>query len=415
MSELISTRSDWNDFRRRLFASVSVAALVASVYASGAAFAENDADRPTVWIELGGQLEQIQGGQEPFAPPFVANLPKSFFSPLSVQKPPQYSFGGEGAISFEPEGNDWVFSASVRFGRSNGVRQQHQQTPNAKVPVHFARTFPPPFSGFDYSHNYSFYPFGHVKFENATAQQSETHAILDFQVGKDVGLGIFGIHGSSVLSAGVRIAQFTSKTNVSLRAEPDVHYLSSPIASKYELNAFKQQHVHFHDYAAMLSAQRSFRGLGPSIAWNGSAPFVGNPERGEITLDWGANAAVLFGRQKVRGRHQSSARGYYNSNFDISFQGGTPHLHVGHEFAPSAGGRIQNLYAHTADINRVRTVVVPNLGGIAGLSFRYSNAKLSFGYRADFFFDAMDGGIDTPKSENRGFFGPFATISIGLP
>ncbi len=62
-------------------------------------------------------------------------------------------------------------------------------------------------------------------------------------------------------------------------------------------------------------------------------------------------------------------------------------------------GRIQNLYTRSAAINRVRTVVVPNLGAMAGLSFRYANAKVSFGYRADFFFGAIDGGIDTRKSE----------------
>jgi hypothetical protein len=48
------------------------------------------------------------------------------------------------------------------------------------------------------------------------------------------------------------------------------------------------------------------------------------------------------------------------------------------------------------------------------LPFRYANAKLSFGYIADEFFGAMDGGIDAYKAENRGFFGPFANISIGL-
>ena len=48
-----------------------------------------------------------------------------------------------------------------------------------------------------------------------------------------------------------------------------------------------------------------------------------------------------------------------------------------------------------------------------GLSFRYANAKM-MGYRADFFFGAMDGGIDTGKSGNIGFYGPFAAISVGL-
>jgi hypothetical protein len=32
----------------------------------------------------------------------------------------------------------------------------------------------------------------------------------------------------------------------------------------------------------------------------------------------------------------------------------------------------------------------------------------------DEFFGAMDGGLDTRKSYNQEFYGPFATISIGL-
>ena len=61
-----------------------------------------------------------------------------------------------------------------------------------------------------------------------------------------------------------------------------------------------------------------------------------------------------------------------------------------------------------------RSVTVPNVGGTFGVSYRYSNAKISFGYRADLFVGAIDGGIDTRKSETLGFYGPFATISFGL-
>ena len=59
-------------------------------------------------------------------------------------------------------------------------------------------------------------------------------------------------------------------------------------------------------------------------------------------------------------------------------------------------------------------MTVPNLGGYAGLSANYSNAKISFGYRVDEFFGAMDGGQDTAKSYNRGFYGPYANVSLGL-
>jgi len=39
---------------------------------------------------------------------------------------------------------------------------------------------------------------------------------------------------------------------------------------------------------------------------------------------------------------------------------------------------------------------------------------VSFGYRADFFFGAVDEGIDARHTKNLGFDGPFTTISIGL-
>ncbi len=58
--------------------------------------------------------------------------------------------------------------------------------------------------------------------------------------------------------------------------------------------------------------------------------------------------------------------------------------------------------------------MVPNVGGFAGFTFRLQDFKVSAGYRADFFFGAMDGGVDTAKKENVGFYGPFATVSVGL-
>jgi len=40
------------------------------------------------------------------------------------------------------------------------------------------------------------------------------------------------------------------------------------------------------------------------------------------------------------------------------------------------------------------------VGGFAGLSYNFPNAKVSLGYRADFFFGAIDGGPDAAKKEN---------------
>jgi len=39
---------------------------------------------------------------------------------------------------------------------------------------------------------------------------------------------------------------------------------------------------------------------------------------------------------------------------------------------------------------------------------------VSFGYRADIFFGAMDSGWDTRSTKNLSFYGPFASVAIGL-
>ena len=80
---------------------------------------------------------------------------------------------------------------------------------------------------------------------------------------------------------------------------------------------------------------------------------------------------------------------------------------------------IENLLQkfHTKDdytIERSRQVTVPNIGAHIGLSYNYRNAKLSFGYKADAFFGAIDGGQEAAKNYNRVFYGPYMNVSIGL-
>ena|SRR5580692_7961928 len=119
------------------------------------------------------------------------------------------------------------------------------------------------------------------------------------------------------------------------------------------------------------------------------------PDHTVLALDWGLNAAILFGRQKAIVHHQTTAL-----------------YHPAHVYASDSDKNLlyQNITGHA----RSRAVTVPDVGGFAGLSFLYSNAKISLGYRADLFFGVMDGGIDRVKSENRGFYGPFASVSVGI-
>lgn len=375
MSELMNVSARRNAVRWHLLTTVSVLAVIGFVSETTVANADDDG-RPTVWIQLGGQLSRLQDSQETLSPPLM-NVRPSIFSPSPpFEKMPLNSIEENGVISLQPDNSDWIFSASARYGRSVGHTHEHQQT-NPKGKVFYLGGY-----------RYSKYPSAE-KFADTNAQNSEHHLIVDFQAGKDVGLGMFGSGSSSILSFGVRYAQFGASSNIVLRSNPDWHF-----NYKYRSGTKIVLGGTYHTNAASVVASRSFHGIGPSLSWNASAPLMHNGQNSDLTLDWGLNGAVLFGRQRTKVHYQTTGA-YHTAKY------------------PSSA--LRNVINHTsAKFERAHNVVVPNIGGFAGLSFRYSNAKVSFGYRADLFFNAMDGGISQRKSETLGFYGPFAAVSIGL-
>ncbi|HTO39657.1 MAG TPA: hypothetical protein VL026_01665, partial [Rhizomicrobium sp.] len=249
MSELIDTRNTAGHARGQLLATASALALLASICATQGAHADEGADRPTVWIELGGNLERVDGGQEAFAPAFVLkhlNAPYNVISPLSAQKLPRYSFGGGAKFTFEPAGTDWLFTAALRYGRSNSNKHLHQQTMTVLVQK-TAKYNDPVWGDKDARRTRKV-----RRFNDLEAKHSQSHAVLDFMAGKDVGLGRLG---TSALFLGVRFAQFQSKSNIGFKSFPDPRY--STIAY---LNDPGARH---HSYFGQQSAERNFRGLGP--------------------------------------------------------------------------------------------------------------------------------------------------------
>jgi hypothetical protein len=402
MSELIQ-KNKYRSFHRQLLTGVSALALIGYVATMPVARAD-DGNLPTIWIELGGQFNRLENSQEIYTPPFVALTPSNFSPPQIAERPARYGLDETAALTFQPEESDWVFSASVRYGRSGNSKHVRQQSNPAPYTA---------FTSFHRSRNGNYHHFTHYyvnyaadpRFVDVTTKHSEGHTILDFQAGKDFGLGLFGHNASSTLNIGVRFAQFTSRSAINIRENPDWHFKThiTTFSTSYDYNGshysfyHKVQNVNqpYHSFAGAFRANRSFTGLGPSISWKSSEPFAGNPERGALTFDWGLNAALLFGRQKAKTHHQTTA--WFHSTY-----------------ANQANRPITYQHPVTPDHARSRNVIVPNIGGFAGLSVKYNAAKVSVGYRADFFFGAMDGGIDARRNENVGFYGPFATVSVGL-
>jgi len=380
MSELINYRYEAR-FRDNLFDNVSILVLLGYISIAPQAVASSgDLERPTVWVELGAQLERVDTAQTIFAPNFFDLSSEDDRNVMSTgQRPSRYSVGGEGKILFEPAGSDWIYSATVRYGRSNSPRHTHHETPG--LPTEYMTYLGNPI-GDPYAPRVR-------KFGDAQTFTNESHVVLDFLAGRDVGLGLFGPHSQSTFSAGVRFAQFVSKADVTLHARP----MNTPTEKYYPgLAHFYLQNQ--RTYTAVLHAEHSTHAIGPAITWDASAKLGGSDNDTQVSLDWGVNAAVLFGRQRSDTHHQTE--GIHRTGFF------------------SAGNVVSSYSYNGPDRSRSRSVVIPNVGGFVGLSVRFPSAKVGLGYRGDFFFNATDNGIDSHKSADQKFYGPFAKISIGL-
>jgi len=343
-------------------------------------FSDTDGKSPQIWLTLGGNLAMMGATQQPYVPTFSSLLPGDLPQPAKLQKTPATGLDWEGSLSYQPEDSDWILKAGIRYGRTSRNKTVHKSEP---LPTRY---------GIYYSANYQYVcparpnkycTADNANFVDSNVHESERHMILDFTLGKDVGLGLFGKGGKQTLSAGMRVAQFRS-TNAD-RFNSDPNYLFTPDITTFEL--------HHSIYNTDVQETRGFNGVGPELMWDASEPVFGDTQSGEIAVDWGVNAAILFGRQRANLHHHSSTcyehgMGYLNSCLITTTQ------------------------AHP--YNRSRRVTVPNLGGYAGLSVRYSNAKVSLGYRADEFFGAIDGGEYVAKKDNRGFYGPYLSLSVGL-
>ena len=356
MSESMQTRRVPQDLKRQLLATAS--ALTWMGFMNGAqASDDSTSDHPLVWLELGGQFDRENDPAQTWTPPNVPPpLVQPTFQPFG--KMPGVGYDWDGKISVQPGDSGWIFSAAIQFGKAkHGPKSTHDQD-NPTGINSFYLPAPPTYA-----------------FTDSQSVSKTSHLILDFKAGKDLGLGLFGGHGSSSINFGIRMAQFTESASGTMTAQ-----VSAP--HKYNRGVGREGDMH---------AARSFSGIGPSIDWNTSLPLTGSLANG-IAFDWGANGAILFGRQKT----------------DVN-------LHtkiVQYSFYTGPG----ILLAHmTSEPIRRKQVIVPNIGGFAGLSYRAGDrAKFALGYRADMFFGAIDGGIATRKSENVGFYGPFASVSIGL-
>ena len=104
-----------------------------------------------------------------------------------------------------------------------------------------------------------------------TVHVRETHAVADFAVGRDVGIG----SGPAQVKLGLRYADLSARIS-----GPGVAYLDGRRVADIDDNAYLKSR---------------FQGLGPRVAVEGSMPLSG-----QFGLDYGVGAAYLFSISRDR-------------------------------------------------------------------------------------------------------------------
>jgi hypothetical protein len=215
----------------------------------------------------------------------------------------------------------------------------------------------------------------------------EEHTIVDFMIGKEIGIGVLE---ESTFSAGVRYADLGSTTSAHIFGMTHWNF-------PFESNKYPGNGSSTHDrYEAILSADRQFTGAGPIIDWEASKSLLGTRDVGLLGLDWMLSGGVLFGDRKTA----------------ISGTGTSEHVAkssiVGKDF-PTSSAELPPV-----NMNRSESVSAPVFGAALGLSYRVDRFRIGAGYRWERYQDAIDGGFTESKAEDRTIDGPYFKLSVGF-
>jgi outer membrane receptor protein involved in Fe transport len=331
-------------------------------------------------IELGGQVQYDDMPYETIRPGFESAFPSAIDPTAAQHRKPNTGDGREVKVTYRPEGGSWSLTAGYRYGRVNtGATRVHSTVigdTGCAVGYPFDFACDPSYKNGKY--------ILHVKdWSDSAASTRENHKIVDFAVGKDVGLGAVQ---HSTLSASLRYAEFKSTTDTFMAGLPDWNVPDYWVFAKYST---------FDRYRSDLTTDRQFKGMGPAASWEAGFPLVGNDQNGHVNLDWSVSAGVLFGKQKVtiKGRDEVWTG---SENYELHYP------------------PLPNYTVTPVAIERAKSVSVPVVDLSLGLSYDIQRIKVGAGYRWERYFNVLDTGFDTRKADDRTIDGPYFKIAVGF-
>jgi len=329
-------------------------------------------------VELGGMVQRHKAPYGTIEPTFSDHFSEALDQRRIQNQDLDWGDGREVRLTYRLPGSLWQISGGARFGRTNGTNGLSTAEVGGKVCLLTQAQcdiYAPMFGDGIY--------FQPNNFTAATVTSREEHTLLDFAVGRDFGLGAFS-EGKSRLTAGVRYAEFGSRTRLEMTGVPAWEL---PEESVFKYGA---QHLR---YEAHLLADRKFDGFGPTLSWEASQRLLGTEEAGHVDVDWSVGGGVLFGKQET--------------------------LFVGEELAayfdgPKYGSQVGDAVATSAPQSRSDNVIVPTLAGSLGLSYQVRRMKIGAGYHWERYFDVLDVGYAERKDADRTIDGPYFKVSLGF-
>ncbi len=298
-------------------------ALLAGVSATAILTASANAEtmnQGRLWLELSG------------VGPFWYASNKEVYIPGTLEIKPKYGMMLSGEIGYQFA--ESPYSIALRVGHGWSKRRSSSFST---------------FSSFSPSTGVTFFNGG-----NGSVQNKEKLTFLDFEVGRDVGLGNAG--GKLRIHAGLRFASFRSK--------------ESGYGSFFGYNGT------FYSTFVTSKLRRKFTGIGPRVGFNSLTPVS---ESLALRLD--AAGALLFGKRKT------TAIETYVTSFGSSF---------------------------TSATRRSKSTVIPNISAYAGFAWTPASMPgmtISLGYSVDAYFNIAEtwNGTSFRKSD-RIIHGPKLSI-----
>ena len=347
-------------------------------------------------VELGGQVQRHDAPNTTLQP----DAADAFQGPLDIYGAAQaedldWGDGGDAKVTWRPNSGPWSVSGAVRFGKTNGQQQtafQHDTDPVC--------AFLDPDMCADYATHPKYYPVTQVSMierADAPVYDREAHIIVDFSVGKDLGLG--GLTASTV-SAGLRYARLESKTDAQLYGIPEWR-----IPEGFYVTGYYPTHEIVN---VRSTADRDFSGWGPQISWDAAMTLLSMSDTARFDVDWSIGGGVLFGDQEASIRTTARTRYYIIDPTSLLFyEMGT--TTTGNVISPESVE-----VAPPEAFSRSEGATVPNFNASLGLSLKMGAFKMGAGYRWERYFDAVDGGYREHEAEDRTIDGPYFKVSMGF-